>query len=361
MPVTLKDVAKLAQVSPVVVSRVLHNKADGVRVSPATAERVRRAAQELNYKVNVWARNFRAQRTMMIGVLNGQGMERPRFNQGPRYFATLMDGIVEGAFQHDYAVAMCPQLLGENAKEAVTDGRFDGFVWYSITPSDANIGILQASAVPIVIVHARASDYGGKHPTVICDNYQGIGLGVDHLYELGHRRIAFAYEGDAMNVETLARMYAFRKHMSGHGLHVPECDILDIHLDREALRRYLSGSRPHTAVMVHADGLAGDFIDIASQYGVRVPEDLSVIGFDSTEFCDRFRPPLTSIAQPLYDLGERAVELLMKALNEPAQEPLELVLPCRLDVRGSTAPPANLESAYSNGHAANAVPSDSIS
>jgi LacI family transcriptional regulator len=157
--------------------------------------------------------------------------------------------------------------------------------------------------------------------------------------ELGHQRIAFAYERDAMNVETLARMYAFRKHMSAHGIPVKEADVLDIRRDRLALSRYLAGSRPHTAVIVHADGLAADFVETAPQFGVRIPEDLSVIGFDSTEFCELFRPALTSVAQPLFDLGAKAVELLMKALNEPAQEPLELVLPCHLDIRGSTAPP----------------------
>jgi DNA-binding LacI/PurR family transcriptional regulator len=338
MPVTLKDVAKRAQVSPIVVSRVLHNKANGVRVSDATAERVRQAAKDLNYKVNIWARNFRAQRTMMIGVLNGQGMDRPKFNQGPRYFATLMDGIVDGAFEHDFSVALCPQLLGDNPRDAMNDGRFDGLVWYSIEPSEQNIAALEACTVPVVIIHARSADYGGKHPTVICDNSQGMGLAVDHLVELNHRRIAFVLEGDAMNVETLARLEGFRSHMTRHGLTVGDEDIIDIHKDREMLHHYLANPRPHTAVIVHADGLAGDFIQIAPKYNVRIPDDLSVIGFDSTEFCDLFHPPLTSISQPLFEMGSQAVALLMRAINEQVTDPLELILPCGLDVRASTAP-----------------------
>jgi LacI family transcriptional regulator len=336
MPVTLKDVARLAQVSPVVVSRVLHNKANGVRVSDATAERVRQAAEELNYKVNIWARNFRAQKTTMIGVLNGMGMDRPKFNQGPRYFATLMDGIVDGAFQHDYSVALCPGLLGQDPEEAMSDGRFDGLVWYSITPSDVNRSVLHASKAPVVIVHARSSDYGGKHPTVICDNAQGIGLGIDHLVESGHRRIAFAIEGDAMNVESIIRLDAYRHHMARHGLEVGDDDVLDIYRDRKGLHDYLREGPRHTAIISHADGLAGDFILTAPQYGIRVPEDLSVIGFDSTEFCEQLQPTLTSISQPLFDMGARAVDLLMQAIHEQAPDPLELILPCGLDVRGST-------------------------
>jgi LacI family transcriptional regulator len=337
MSVTLKDVAKLAQVSPIVVSRVLHNKANGVRVSDATAERVRQAAVDLNYKVNIWARNFRAQQTLMIGVLNGMGLDRPRFNDGPRYFATLMDGIVEGAFRHAYSVALCPQLLGVDPSEAVTDGRFDGLVWYSITPTDANRATLAACRVPVVIVHARSSHYGGKHPTLICDNFQGIGLAVDHLYELGHRKIGFAIEGDAMNVESDARLGAFKSHMARLGLPLSNSDIIDVHKDRQALRDYLAAKPRHTAVIVHADGLAADFIRTAPKFGVSVPGDLSVIGFDSTEFCEELRPTLTSVSQPLFDMGARAVDLLMQAISNPLTEPLELVLPCGLDVRESTA------------------------
>jgi DNA-binding LacI/PurR family transcriptional regulator len=339
MSVTLKDVAKLAHVSPIVVSRVLHNKANGVRVSDATAERVRQAAVELNYKVNIWARNFRAQQTMMIGVLNGMGLDRPRFNDGPRYFGTLMDGIVDGAFRHQYSVALCPQLLGDDPSEAVTDGRFDGLVWYSITPTDANRATLAACRVPVVIIHALSSDYGGKHPTVICDNYQGIGLAVDHLFELGHRKIAFAIEGDRMNVESEARLAAFKSHMERLQLCLEDSDILDVRKDREVLRAYLGSKPRHTAVIVHADGLAGDFINAAPDYGIRVPEDFSVIGFDSTEFCDELKPGLTSVSQPLFEMGDRAADLLMRAISEPEAEPVELILPCGLDVRGSTSRP----------------------
>jgi len=339
MAVTLKDVAKLAQVSPIVVSRVLHNKANGVRVSEATAERVRSAAAELNYKVNIWARNFRAQQTMMIGVLNGKGVDRPLFNDGPRYFATLMDGIVDGAFRHSFSVALCPQLLGDDPSEAVADGRFDGMVCYSISPTEANRTTLAGCRVPVVIVHALASHYEGKHPTVICDNYQGIGLGVDHLYELGHRRIGFAIEGDALNVESEARLAAFKAHMERVGLPIDANDVLDIRKDREALTTYLSAGPKHTALMVHADGLAADIVRTAPKYGIWVPDDLSVIGFDSTEFCDELQPKLTSVSQPLLEMGARAIDILMKAISEPATDPVELILPCGLDVRGSTAPP----------------------
>jgi len=335
MPVTLKDVAQLANVTPPVVSRVLHNKSTSVRVSAATAERVRQAAEQLGYRVNVMARNFRARQTKTIGVLNGQ-LERPTFAKGPRYFATLMDGIVEGAFRHGFSVTLCPQLLGEHPEDGISDGRFDGLIWYSIKPSPETIEVLQRCSVPLVIVHAHAPAFNDQFSTIICDNRQGVGLALDHLVELGHRRIGFAIEGDAMNVESMERLEGYKLHMQRHGLPILEEDIVDVSRDRKRLHSYLVSRPVHTAMIVHADGLASEFILTAPDYGIRVPEDLSIIGFDSTEFCDELRPSLTSISQPLFDIGWRAAEQLMRVISGDAAEPLELVLPCGLDVRGST-------------------------
>ena len=337
MPVTLKDVALLAKVTPPVVSRVLHNKSTSVRVSPATAERVRQAAEQLGYRVNIMARNFRAQQTRTLGVLNGLGLARPIFASGPRYFASLMDGIVEGAFRHNFSVTLCPQLLGEHPQDGISDGRFDGLIWYSIAPSDDTLQVLRRCSVPIVIVHAHAKEFRNLYPTVICNNGQGVGLAIDHLADLGHRRIAFAIEGDAMNVESMERLAGYKEHMARHGFTQTSADIIDVHRDRKRLHSYLAAGPQHTAVIVHADGLASEFIRTAPDYGIAVPEDLSVIGFDSTGFCDELQPSLTSISQPLRDIGWAATEQLMKRIAGEPCDPLETVLPCGLDVRGSTA------------------------
>ena len=336
MPVTLKDVAKEAKVSPVVVSKVLHGNLDGIRVSAATAERVRKTAEELGYRVNIWARNFRTQRAMMIGVLNGKGIERPHFRTGPRYFASLMDGIVEGCFHHNYSVALCPELLGGNPLDAVNDGRFAGLVWYSISPSESNLQALATCTVPSVIVHARAATFGNRHATVICDNAQGIGLAIDHLVAQGHRRIAFGIESDALNVESAERLEGYRVHMARRGLEIRDGDIIDFLRNRESLREYLALGPRHTALICHADGLAADTINLAPEFGVRIPEDLAVIGFDSTEFCDELRPTLTSVSQPLFEIGLGAVNQLIQLVEGASLENLELVLPCGLDIRGST-------------------------
>jgi LacI family transcriptional regulator len=339
MPVTLKDVAKMANVTPTVVSRVLHNKASTVRVSTATAERVRIAAAQLGYRVNVMARNFRDRQTRTLGVLNGRGVTRPIFAHGPRYFATLMDGIIDSAFDHQFSVTLCPLLLGDHPEDAVNDGRFDGLLWYSIDASQETMEALENCAIPIVIIHAHAAAFGNRFPTVIADNRQGLGLAVDHLVERGHSKIGFAIETDAMNVESLERLEGFRFHMLRVGLPVSEEDILNVGVDRAELLTYLTQeSLPHTAIIVHADGLAAEMIVLAQKQGHRVPEDLAIVGFDSTDFCDEIQPTLTSIYQPLYELGATATNQLMTLIGGKPVDDLELTLPCRLDIRGSTTP-----------------------
>lgn len=336
MAVTLRDVAARAGVSPVVVSRVLHNKAVSVRVSDATAERVRQAAADLGYRVNIWARNFRMQQTMMIGVLHGLGFERNRLDRGSRYFAALMEGIVEGAFRHGYSVTLCPKLLGSSPEDAMTDGRFDGLVWYSTLPSEENHRMLMSCSVPLVVIHEHAAHFDDRFPCVICDNDQGIRLAVEHLALLGHRHIAYVWDGLTFNLEARERRRSFEAHMDRLGLPRDGNSVLDFRRDPELIDRYMASKRPHTALITYSEEAATLLYDGAKRCGVRIPDDISVIGFDSTDYCNELNPGLTAVSQPLNLMGETAIELLVQSINGQTPDPLEIVLPCGLDVRGST-------------------------
>jgi len=336
MSVTIRDVAAEAGVTSVVVSRVLHNKAKAIRVSEQTAERVREAATRLGYRLNVSARNFRAQQTLSIGVLHGVGFNRPLFDRKSRYFASLMDGVVEGAFRHNYSVTLCPRLLGQSPEDAMSDGRFDGLVWYSGAFTDENRQMLMQCSVPLVIIHAPASLFENRYPAVICDNAQGIGLAVQHLAGLGHRNIAFALEGSSPSLESLIRLDAFKAHMGQNGLHATESNILRFGWDAEGLDSYLASPR-HTAVITHNEELGSEFLIRAPKHGIYVPDDLSVVGFDSTGFCNELRPKLTAVNQPLVALGNAAIDLLVQAIKGDDQDaPREIVIPCSFDIRGST-------------------------
>ena len=338
MPVTMRDVAAKAGVSPVVVSRVLHGKAKSIRVSEATAERVREAAAELGYRCNIMARNFRAQQTFSIGVLHGVGVTRPKLEHGSRYFAALMDGIVEGAFRHAYSVTLCPKLLGESPDDAMSDGRFDGLVWYSSVSSDESRQTLANCRVPLVLLHAHTSDFAGRHPSVICDNDQGIGLAIEHLATLGHRRIAFAMDVHPTNVESHGRLAAFRKHMESRGLACGDGDILEIGWSRTEISDYFAHRRKHTAIVAHNETLAAEFLKRAVDFEVSIPDQLSVVGFDSTSFCDELQPRLTCVSQPLAAMGSKAIDCLIARIRGGEEVPAETVFNCGFDIRESTAP-----------------------
>jgi LacI family transcriptional regulator len=339
----MRDVAAKAGVSPMVVSHVLHKKAATVRVREDTAERVRRAAEELGYRCNILARNFRSQQTHAIAAMHGTGFERPVFSEGSRYFAALMDGIVKGAFSYGYSVSMCPQLLGNKPTEAMADGRFDGLVWYSTLDSESDLQMLLGCNVPVVLVHAHASDFNNAIPTVICDNYQGIGLAVEHLVELGHRRIGFALKPGDQYSERAQRLAAFQSHMQRLGLPLSERDVVHIDHELTALDAYMLRKPLHTALIANNDAIAMEIMGRAQKYGISVPYDLSVVGFDSTSYCEELRPTLTSIRQPLKELGQSAIDLLMLRIRGEDCDPPEIVIPCSLDVRGSTAPPLVFE------------------
>jgi LacI family transcriptional regulator len=328
----MREVAAKAGVTPTVVSRVLHNKATSIRVSEATAERVRQAAKDLGYRVNVMARNFRERQTMMIGVLHGVGFARNEFNGRSRYFAALMDGIVEGAFDHGYSVTLCPKLLGSTPEDAMADGRFDGLVWYSTQPSEENHRLIDGCTVPLVLIHTPAQVFEERFPSVACNNDQGIGLAVDHLVGLGHRRIAFAHDFFG---EMSFRLEAFHGHMARHGLPVQASDVIESRAP-EDVAKYLSAGPRHTAIVGAHDGIAADFIEIAPKFDVRIPEDLSIVGFDSTSYCNELRPSLTSVFQPLAIMGRCAAEMLVKRINGETIHHSQVIFPCDLDVRGST-------------------------
>ena len=316
------------------MSRVLHGGADTIRVSPETAERVRRVAAEMGYLANAPARTVRERRTGMIGVLQGDGFARLRLSTNS-YFATLMDGILDGALAHGYAVGVCPELLGANPEGAMADGRFDGFIWYSTFVSQASEEYIKRCTSPIVLLHADAATLDNKVPTVICDNDEGIRLAVDYLCELGHQNIGFVFDGRLRNSESAERGELLFLYGQERGLDVA---FLDLGPGEEALDAYFRSGPRETALIGHSEQYAVDTMRAAERHGLRIPEDLSIIGWDSTAFCDSQTPALTAIAQPLEAMGAKAVDLLIDLIDGKMPATIETVLPCGFDVRASSGP-----------------------
>lgn len=335
MAVTMRDVAAKAGVTPTVVSRVLHNKATSVRVSQATAERVRNIAKEMNYRVNVTARNFRDQSTMMIGILHGVGFERQPLSEGSRYFACLVDGIIDRAFHYGYSVTFCPALMGSDPGQAVADGRFDGLIWYSTDLTTQNTELIQNCRSPLVVIHASDKDFEGKVSSIICDNYGGISQAVDHLTGLGHEKIGFVLEKKDSFSEAKVRANVFEQVIRERGLEFCDDSIIYAEEDWSGLPSSLKATT-RTAWVSSSETVASHVLRVARETGISIPDQLSVVGFDSTEFCDGLSPKLSAIRQPLKRMGSAAVDLLIAEINEFPIEKKHLVIPCGFDIREST-------------------------
>jgi DNA-binding LacI/PurR family transcriptional regulator len=338
MAVTIRDVAKAAGVSPMAVSKVLHGRGGNVRVSEARAAHIRKIAEDLNYTPNQLARILRGEKKRNIGVI--MDAVGP-IATGSRYLGLLFDGIYTASFEKGYSVTVCPRLLLDHRK-FIADGRFDGVIWGKYQLDDEIDRVATAAKVKIVFLHvpyymapADSRDY------FCCDNEQGMDLAVKHLVGLGHIKIDFIVDADnAGCAEDTDRYDYFLK----------ACDLHKIERGRRvefgyndsSIHDYLVSSSRATGVILRTENLAGALYREAFALGIRIPTDLSVIGFDSTEYCETISPRLTAIYQPIEQMARDATEILIKRIESREVPNRFHTYSCKLDIRNSTAPPPKL-------------------
>jgi len=336
MATTIRDVAEAAGVSAMAVSKVLHGRGANVRVGAETAKAIRRVADELRYQPNRLARSFRQQKTNTIGlVFEHFG----RIGELDGYYAQFLNGVMSSTFQSDYGVTICPKLVKSSATGVVNDGRFDGILWCKPDYSQQSAESIQRSEIPIVMMHAPEGE-GPDVPRFCCDNDLGLRLAVEHLYGLGHRRIAFVVDSfNLLTAEGRARVAGYRSAMLAHGIETTDEDVLNWRIDQPDLEAHMASGSGHTALIAFSERTAVYLLREAERLGVSVPESLSVVGFDSTSFCDTTRPRLTAIRQPIEKMAFDATNVLISYI-EGAQFPSKLfIYPCGLDIRESTARP----------------------
>ena len=338
MKTTIRDVAEAAGVSAMAVSAVLNGAGRNVKVSQEKAETIRRVARELRYQPNHLARSLRSKRTGMVGVVfqhfTGFGEINP-------YFPHLLSGVMAALFPADYTLALCPKLILGDDAGSISDGRFDGVLWCRPDFGEGTLEAIQNSRVPVVTMHAPPGVVPGV-PTFCADNDGAMRSVVAHLVKLGHRRVAFVMDPvNTHTVEGIARRDAFLTACFANGL-AP--DTLAWNNSYEEMARYAEPDSPHTALVCFSDTVAGEILLACERFGVEVPRDLSVIGFDSTPFCETTRPRLTSVSQPVERMAFAATNHLLALIREgdeghPPSPVVSSIYDCGLDLRASTAPP----------------------
>lgn len=335
---TLRQVAEAAGVSVSAVSKVLHGRGTNIRVSEATADTIRAAAERLRYHPNALAQSLRMSKTQTIGLI-WEHMQS--IADGPLYYVHLLDGVSQTLFANHYRLTILPEIPAINPVRALSDGRLDGVIWCKLPSTPAIEEDLSHTPLKVVALNAEPPQTPDLYPSISCDNVGGARLVVDHLAGLGHKRILFAVDkGWETTPDAHARYQGFREGLAAHGLPFHADDVVEWDINRPPVREWLASEPPHTAIFAWHEGIAGKVLNALVAAGVRVPEDVSVVGFDSTMFCESLKPRLTAVRQPVREMASQAAQLLIDLVEGNPIDRRAIIYPCALDVRESTSTPA---------------------
>lgn len=329
---TIHDVAALSGVSKSTVSNVTRGVAT---VAPATRERVLEAIERLGYRPNALARNLVQHRTNVIGVVVG--------DLANTFYAELVKLMEQEASQFDYTTMVCnteghPEWE-KSRINALLEQRVGGLAMLQFSGDRTVLSQLIGERTPTVMV----SCWADLADSVAVDDHAGMGLAVDHLVGLGHRRIAHMADATMEPATRQARLDGQARALARHGLVSGASRTWNAGdpAESEELARALDGAEPPTAIVAANDFTAIRAIEALESLGREVPRDVSVTGFDGIALGALSRVSLTTVAQPKERLASSGVRLLLDRITQGYEAPLrrERLKPS-LVVRGSTAPPA---------------------
>lgn len=328
---TMRDVAIQAAVSMATVSHVIN----GTRyVSPALTERVRTVMGQLSYQPDAVARSLRRRETLTIGLLV-PSTEIP-------FFASVAHCIEKAAADQGYNVILCNsewQISRElRYLNDLLARRVDGLVCISAEMTAAQLSPILESGTPVVMFERQMP--GLPLDAVGIDNFAGAYAATTHLLQLGHRRIALV-EGLDSSILTMERVEGCRQALKEWGLtldptllargdYLPESG-------KVATEAFLALNEPPTAIFAFNDLMALGVLQVLDQHGLRVPEDVAVVGFDGIPLTEYTSPALTTVCQPLPEMAKAAIQLLLDRIQEEGpDEPQFIRLVPDLIIRDST-------------------------
>ena len=337
MAVTRDDVARLAGVSPATVSYVINN---GPRpVSPETRAKVLRAIEQLGYQPNVIAQNLRRQRTNTVGLVFTT-IERHLTHP---YFVDLLTSVGEECARHgfDLLLSPCTDRASELSiyERMVKGRRVAGIILTGVRHNDPRIAFLRTEEFPFVVLGRPEDPEHEDFPYIDVDGARGIDEAVQHLVDLGWRRIAFI----GLAAELICaddRLAGYRRALERNGLTYDPKYVVNMHTTEaagyEAMSYFLSLDEPPDAVLACSDELALGAMNAAQERGMVVGQDIGIIGFDDIPSAAYCQPPLTTIRQPMYEIGTRLCRMLIQIIK--GEEPKErgIILPPALIVRESS-------------------------
>lgn len=330
MEPTIRDVARVAQTSVSTVSRFLTQKGP---VAETTRQRIVEAIRSLGYQPNAVARGLVQKRTGTVGVVIPD-VANP-------FYSEVLRGMSDVAAENQFRLLLLnADLSFEKERDCfalLREQQVDGVIYASGMVTPEHREIFQQLGRPVVLCATYDPDY--PFPAVLVDSHIGGVLALEHLIELGHREIAIIRGPQADQIAGRPRWQGYESAAARAGIELRPEWVLegDFRLESgyDAMARLLAGDRIPTAVAAGSDLMAIGAMGAVLDHGLRVPEDISVVGFDNIAMSGAIRPRLTTVGQPMYDLGARAVSLLSDAIAGQQAPPVEWIQPS-LVVRGST-------------------------
>jgi LacI family transcriptional regulator len=333
----MKDIAKAAGVSRTAVSFVLNNIPDS-NIPEATRNRILQVAHELDYTPNRQALNLASGKTMMIALIVRQTSLQMAIDPFLPEFVHGVTQVIEAADYHLLIHAAEP-----SAKDKTTYGQLvrthkvDGLLISSPMAQDSEVRLLHEEGTPIV-VHGD-SDFS-HIPSVDVDNRQGAYNAVCHLLDLGHHRIGYISNAPFSYTSARDRLLGYRQALDDAGIPYDDSLIYEGNFTETSsylpMQSLLDLPEPPTAVFIGSDLVALGAIDAILNWGLRIPDDISVIGFDDIMFAKYVRPPLSTVHIPAYELGRSAGEMILAIIRGESPTKLRVLLPTELVLRSST-------------------------
>jgi LacI family transcriptional regulator len=337
--ITSQDVAKAAGVSRTTVSLVL-NKVSGIKISPATRQKVLDAASDLGYVPNAAARALASQRAHIVGLLLAR---RSHHLSSDAFITQIMEGLLDVFHQHDLCL-LIDIVDPEHQKDAYVQlaraKRIDGILFSGPRLDDEALRLLEDENFPTVLI-------GHIPETGLCmvdiDNRAAARMAVEHLIGLGHRRIACITNAQPSYAAAVERLDGYVQALHAAGLEEDPALVrygdFTIESGYECMRELLESNVSFSAAFVASDTLALGAKAALSERGLAVPQDVALVGFDDLPTARYMDPPLTTVHLPVADLARQASEAMIGVLNGDPSECRSIVLDTHLVVRQSCGSP----------------------
>lgn len=331
---TLKEVAKHAGVSITTVSRVMN---DSSKVNPETLQRVRRAMQELGYQPNRVAQRLRT----TSGQSKLLGLIIPDIQN--QFYSSIVRGIEDVAYDKNYAVILCNSDEDHGKEKLYLDvlqsESVDGIILPPIHQHGKVVKELIKSGMPVVCVDRKLSRE--RVDTVVINNEKGGYMAVEHLLSLGHRRIAILTSSPQFS-SFEERQRGYEQALRDHGLEIDEKliregDPRSSEHARQLANELLELERAPSAIFATNNLMTLGLLEAVNENGLKIPDDISVIGFDDMPWARAVTPPLTVIRQPGYEMGRRAAELMFQRIADPRREQVQIMMEPGIVLRESTS------------------------